>query len=79
MKMAIAKTLKKKYIHRHKDGTIWARGFMTKGKMDGRWVWFRKDGSLMRSGSFKLGAQVGKWTTYTKKGEVVKVTIMKPA
>lgn len=80
----------KKHIHYHKDGTVWAKGFMTAGKMDGAWVWFRKParnatrkalqariGSKMRSGSFKKGVQVGKWTTYDKKGKVVKVTEMK--
>lgn len=67
----------KKHIHRHKDGSIWARGTITNGKMDGYWVWFRKDGSKMRSGYFTKGKQTGKWVTYDKRGKVVKVTLMK--
>lgn len=61
----------------HRDGSLWANGFLTKGKMDRYWEWFRKDGSMMRSGYFKLGKRVGKWTTYDKKGAVYKVTLMK--
>lgn len=68
------KLLKKKYVQYHKDGSIWAKGFFTQGKMDGRWIWFRKDGSKMRSGSFIKGKQVGTWTTFDAKGKVVKVT-----
>ncbi len=67
----------KKHTHYHKDGTVWAKGFLTGDKMDGYWEWFRKDGTKMRSGHFKLNKQVGKWTTYDKKGKVVKVTEMK--
>ncbi len=65
---------KKKHIHYHKDGSIWAIGFMNDDKIDGYWEWFRKDGAKMRSGYFKMGKQVGEWTTYDKKGNVVKVT-----
>jgi antitoxin component YwqK of YwqJK toxin-antitoxin module len=64
----------KKHTHYHKDGTIWAKGFMLGSKMHGKWVWFRKDGSKMRAGSFDKGKQVGKWTTYDKNGKAVKVT-----
>jgi antitoxin component YwqK of YwqJK toxin-antitoxin module len=67
-----------KYIHYHKDGSVWARGQFAKGKMSGFWVWFRKDGTKMRSGSFENGRQAGKWTTYDRKGKVYKVTVMKP-
>jgi len=67
----------KKYIHYHKDGSIWAKGQMLNGKMEGFWVWFRKDGSKMRSGHFKKGKQVGEWITYDKKGHIVKKTLMK--
>ena len=65
--------------HFHKDGTLWARGELKAGVMEGHWEWFRKDGSLMRSGSFLHGEQVGDWTTWAKDGSVVKVTRMKPA
>jgi len=75
--MPVKKVSKKKYTHYHKDGTIWAKGHLTKGKMDGRWVWFRKDGTKMRSGEFKLGKQVGTWITFDKKGGVYKITVLK--
>lgn len=67
----------KKYIHYHKDGSIWATGQMTRGVAAGYWEWFRKDGSKMRSGYFEKGEQVGKWTTSDKAGAVYKVTTMK--
>lgn len=67
----------KKHIQYHKDGTVWAKGFLTGSKMDGYWEWFRKDGTKMRSGYFKKDVQVGTWTTYDKKGKIVKVTEMK--
>jgi uncharacterized protein YdhG (YjbR/CyaY superfamily) len=60
----------------HSDGSIWARGKLKGGKMDGYWEWFRKDGTIMRSGYFKRDIQTGKWTTYTGKGKVYKVTEM---
>lgn len=66
-----------KHIHRHKDGSIWAKGGLLNKKMHGYWVWYRKDGSKMRSGYFDKGKQTGKWTTYDKTGRVVKVTLMK--
>ena len=65
---------KKKYTHYHKDGTMWAKGYTLKGKMEGYWEWFRKNGIKMRAGNFKKGKQVGKWTTYDSKGQVRKVT-----
>ncbi len=68
---------KKAYVHKHADGTIWAKGFTAGGKMEGFWKWFRKDGTVMRTGSFTAGKQSGKWTTYDKKGKVVKVTDFK--
>ncbi len=64
------------HIEYHKDGSVWAKGEITDGVMDGYWEWFRKDGSKMRSGSFKNGEQVGEWITYNKNGKVVKVTDM---
>ena len=63
-------------IVRHKDGSIWGKGKMSKGKPDGYWVWFRKNGTKMRSGYFKNGKQTGTWTTYDKKGKVYKITKM---
>lgn len=62
------------YIKRHKDGSIWAKGKMLKGKLDGYWEWYRKDGTRMRSGHFKQSKQVGEWITYDKKGKVYKIT-----
>ncbi len=75
--MPAKKLVKKKYTHYHKDGSIWAKGFTSGGKMDGYWEWFRKDGTKMRSGYFKKNVQTGEWTTYDKKGGIVKVTRMK--
>ena len=66
------------YIHRHKDGSLWARGQTIDGVMTGYWEWFRKDGTRMRSGYFDRGDQVGEWTSYDKTGAVYKVTVMKP-
>ena len=71
-----SKQFLKEYIHYHKDGSIWAKGSMVEGVMEGYWEWFRKDGSIMRSGHFDSGKQLGKWTTYDKNGKVVKVTNM---
>lgn len=68
------------YIHRHKDGSIWAKGKLVGGECDGYWEWFRKparrggDGTKMRSGHFDMGKQVGEWITYDKKGKAIKVT-----
>jgi len=67
----------KKHIHYHKDGSIWAKGQMLDGKMQGYWEWYRKDGVIMRSGYFDKGRQVDEWTTYDKQGKVYKVTKMK--
>lgn len=66
-----------KYVHRHKDGSVWATGQLLDGKPAGYWEWFRKDGTRMRSGYFDNGEQVGTWTTYRQNGDVVKVTTMK--
>ena len=81
--MATKKPTKKKHTHYHKDGSIWAKGFLRGNKMEGYWEWFRKParpgggvGTIMRSGNFKDDKQTGKWTTYDKKGKVVKVTEM---
>jgi uncharacterized protein YdhG (YjbR/CyaY superfamily) len=63
-----------KYVHYHKDGSIWGKGKLVKGVMEGYWEWFRKDGVRMRSGHFRKGKQTGKWTTYDRKGKVLKVT-----
>ena len=76
--MPRTKSSAKAHEHFHKDGSLWARGVLKDGVMEGYWEWFRKDGSLMRTGSFKKGVQVGEWTTYAKNGSIVKVTMMKP-
>jgi len=67
----------KEHIHYHKDGTIWAKGKLRDGIMEGYWEWFRKDGTIMRSGYFKECKQTGEWTTYNRTGKVYKVTRMK--
>jgi hypothetical protein len=65
------------YTHRHKDGSIWATGFILDGCATGYWEWFRKDGTKMRSGSFDRGHQIGTWITYTRDGKAHKVTEIK--
>lgn len=68
-----------KYVHYHKDGSVWAKGQTRDGKMTGYWEWFRKSaGTIMRSGHFDNGEQVGEWITYNQAGAVHKVTQMKP-
>ena len=62
----------RKYVHYHKDGSVWAKGSTLGGKMHGAWVWLRKGGSKMRSGYFDRGKQMGEWITYDKKGGAVK-------
>ena len=64
----------KKYIHRHKNGSLWGKGSLIGEAMHGYWEWFRKDGTLMRSGNFDHGKQTGQWITYDKHGKVVKKT-----
>lgn len=72
----MAKARRTPHTLRHKDGSVWARGYMNGDAMDGPWKWFRKDGSLMRSGAFENGVQVGEWVTYDGSGSIVKVTRM---
>lgn len=62
------KSIKKKCIQYHKDGSIWAKGYMNGNQPEGYFEWFRKDGTKMRSGYFRQGKQVGKWTTDAKHG-----------
>ena len=69
--------LRKPYTGRHKDGSLWAKGYMKGDVMDGPWKWFRKDGTIMRSGRFENGTQVGDWVTYDQAGKVYKITRMK--
>ena len=73
---AKARAPKNVCLEYHTNGTLWAKGKMSTGKMDGYWEWFRKDGVKMRSGYFKQGIQTGEWTTYDKTGAVYKVTQM---
>ena len=66
-----------KYVKNHKDGTVWAKGEMEDGVMEGYWEWYRVDGTKMRSGYFKKGKQTGEWITYDKKGKIFKKTQFK--
>ena len=68
--------MREKHVKYHKDGTIWAKGELLDGQMEGYWEWFRVDGTLMRSGHFDKNKQVGEWVTYDKKGEPYKITDM---
>ena len=45
---------KKKHIHYHKDGTIWAKGFMAGAKMEGYWEWFRKPTKGKKIGTINM-------------------------
>ena len=67
----------KKYIRYHKDGSIWAKGWMNGATMVGAWIWYRKDGTKLRAGRFSNGKQIGEWVTYDQKGLIHKVTRMK--
>lgn len=67
----------KKYVLKHKDGSLWAKGQTINGVPTGYWEWFRKDGTKLRSGHFVKGEQTGQWTTYDKNGKVYKVTTIK--
>ncbi|MEY4245819.1 MAG: hypothetical protein RLZZ245_3404 [Verrucomicrobiota bacterium] len=62
----------------HKDGSVWAVGYLRDGATNGYWEWFRKDGTKSRSGHFENGHQVGEWITYDKAGKPHKVTQIKP-
>ena len=77
LKKAAKSSAKKPYVHKHSDGSVWAKGFIKGGKMEGLWKWYRKDGSIMRTGHFEKGMQVGAWTTFDRKGRMVKKTMMK--
>lgn len=68
----------KKYVLKHKDGSLWAKGQTINAVPTGYWEWYRKDGTKLRSGYFEKGEQTGKWTTYDKNGKVYKVTTIKP-
>jgi len=74
-----AKQQTTEHLQYHKDGTLWAKGWMMDGVPTGYWEWFRRDGTKLRSGHFERGAQVGEWTTYDKTGTVYKVTQIQPA
>jgi antitoxin component YwqK of YwqJK toxin-antitoxin module len=76
--MPARRSVAKKHVQYHKDGSVWAKGQTINGVMTGYWEWFRKDGTKMRSGQFENGKQAGEWTTYDKNGDVYKVTVMKP-
>lgn len=66
------------FIHRYKDGSVWATGQTLDGKYTGYWEYFRKDGTRSGSGHFENGEKTGVWTTYRPDGTVEKVTTIKP-
>ncbi|MEX0616265.1 MAG: hypothetical protein WD231_00460 [Candidatus Woykebacteria bacterium] len=68
--------MKQEHIKYHKDGSIWAKGQLVVGVMEGYWEWFRKEGTKMRSGHFEKGKQTGEWITYDKNGDVYKKTLI---
>jgi antitoxin component YwqK of YwqJK toxin-antitoxin module len=77
--MPAKKSIAKKHIEFHRDGSVWAKGRTVDDVPDGYWEWFRLDGTKMRSGFFENGRQSGDWTTYDRRGKPFKVTPMKPA
>jgi antitoxin component YwqK of YwqJK toxin-antitoxin module len=62
------------HTDRYKNGSVKAKGPMSRGQLTGYWEWFRRDGSKLRSGYFDHGQPVGEWTTYDRNGNVYKVT-----
>ena len=46
------------FEHRHKGGTIRARGQTLNGILTGYWEWFRTDGTKLRSGYLQNGEQL---------------------
>jgi antitoxin component YwqK of YwqJK toxin-antitoxin module len=64
------------FTQRHADGSIWARGRLLGGKMDGYWEWFRKDGTRLRSGYFDRGCRIGTWKTYDRQGRIFRETLL---
>ena len=68
------KTPEPEHREYHRDGSLWAKGKISKGVPVGYWEWFRKDGTRLRSGHFEKGEQIGEWITYDKNGDVYKVT-----
>jgi len=70
---------KKDFVYYHKDGSIWAKGFMDDGVMEGYWEWFRKparpaggDGTKMRSGYFAEASKSVSGLFMTKKVRSIK-------
>lgn len=57
------------------NGVLQSRGSFKRGKMHGKWEFFRTDGSVMRTGQFINGKQVGAWRTWDAKGRMVKETV----
>jgi hypothetical protein len=53
------KVLKKKYTHYHKDGSIWAKGFMLGGKMEGAWRGFGKTEVRCARVRLKVASRLG--------------------
>ena len=43
------RSVARKHIQYHKDGTIWAKGQTVNGVVTGYWEWFRTNGTKMRS------------------------------
>ena len=56
------------------NGVMQSKGSYKRGKMHGKWEFFRRDGSVMRTGAFDEGTQIGVWRTWDKGGRMVKET-----
>jgi len=57
------------------DGGVKAVGSMKRGRLHGKWSWYRRDGTLMRTGQFKLGERTGTWESCDARGRPVKRTV----
>ena len=62
----------KEHIHYHNDGTIWAKGKIRDGIMEGYWEWFRKDGTIMRPVILKTVNKQGSGQPTTKRVKCTK-------
>jgi antitoxin component YwqK of YwqJK toxin-antitoxin module len=62
-------------IKYHANGkTIWSKGRIIDGKVEGYWEWYRIDGTIKRSGHFNNGEPVGEWITYDSNEKPYKTT-----
>ena len=54
----------------YKDGKVRAKGKSIKGKMEGKWIFYRATGQLWEIGHFKNNQKHGAWIRYDRKDKV---------